>query len=212
VQDRLTLRWDLHDAITESLASADPAERLSGYVMQHERDDPKLAEWLRSQSHKRPPEVKAAAQRLSAPGLSTLSDAQLLEHSRVVAKMLESLGPAECAGLVRGKPTDGLMKHAMKSLDEQSLKSFAELVADAMSGQLSGLPHRKADEELAGTAIQNVFAGETGERQLQAMNTLRSFATAPDEEVCWVGRKLLEGVPKLEDAQAQALSLLLVSG
>jgi hypothetical protein len=190
--------------LASELGKVRRTDRVSTLVDEENRAHPEVARWLAALP---PADRFGASQQLSAQGLLTLTDEDLLRRAELIAKMLGAMDARACASMMRGVVTPDNLESGLAALSEDELREFAHIVAVGVVRQVAGVTHRQARGELVQSAIVDAYRDVPPAQLAAAAKTLDHLRIAADADVCAAGRKLYGSATKLPHDEAVALAL-----
>jgi hypothetical protein len=152
-----------------------------------------------------PAEVRARSRELAAQGLHRLSDAQLLERTRILSR-IAMLGDVDtCSGLLTGTSSTGL-EAALRQLEPAELDAFFEISYAATVAELrqQPAPPTPTEQEItaAWDALLPIMPAEEAQPLVEALTQPQQ---STNESTCQAARSFLSYVQLVEDPHRASL-------
>jgi hypothetical protein len=146
-------------------------------------------------------------------GLKRLSDAQLIEYTRLMGKVIPHLNEHECAEHFRGR---GNIMTALRQVDNTTLQLWTDLRFAAIAAEHSNTLPAVAEptqKEIA-TALQAIRASlptAEGDRFLNILTQPGAFEKTTDTETCWFLKTMIEALPRLDAPNQRMVARILTT-
>jgi hypothetical protein len=188
-----------------------PAEKFGRVVEKNGSRAPELQAWVRAMQERGVSQEAATAEgrSLGMRGLGRLSDEDLLERARILARGIAAVDVATCAKFARGSAGSAELTALLDQVGEADALALAGIVSRAMLAEVRRTPEaRPATTRDDAQAILGAVANAGGPPVLDTVE--RGFGPgATDEAACAGTRTLYTALPVIDASLRPRLALVL---
>lgn len=141
---------------------------------------------------------------LSKNGISKFNGEDLFLWNRLRLK-LASTSDKVCSGLWTGKITEDNIYTALSSLSPKDIDLYIGMTKKAIDLELEGKPKLSIDPKLFQTAFQSIKEHESIEDGVKMDIFLGQGVNLSDEDACFMIKKLMKGVSKINKKEAEGM-------
>lgn len=130
-------------------------------------------------------------------GFRRLDDSDRESLLALTRKMLDYGSPEQCATMIRGDPLDLVAHQLIAKLDTFDVEAYYIVIKRALFAELEGRPEPTLTQEQKQLAQQALVGWAKGLDPTDAQRFRAAFSNLPnatDSELCWIGKKMIEGI------------------
>jgi len=142
--------------------------------------------------------MRALGAQLSQAGAKRLDDEMLLTSAEIKTKLMMRADVARCASLFRGGPGGGLMP-LLELLEPEELDQFFEVIYQSTVAELLESPAARNADSARVEETMRIILDDLPESERERLRAgLIKGVGDNDEETCWMGRTLQQGINRLD--------------